>query len=224
MENVCIPIGLDAFTLSAKSCDDPNILISPLTQPAYVGLRLDSSIIQRDILNHVDLHNTTPTASNSRVTDLGSTDAALKKNRLGVYLHWTLPRLYRTGASADSKDYKTGTDDPTLLNQNPVFRRVPNRWLIVRKLKNSVPHIPTGFTSWVVESDRLRYLTDIDKENPQLDLESEVSPFVAESQDPTKKDSLHVQVWRSMLKANIYLLNVSTDRSLHREQGSGTGV
>lgn len=180
-------MGLDAFTLSPKSCSpDANILIAPLTQPSYVGLRLDGSIIQHDVLNHVDLHNTTNPASNPRITDIGSPDAALKQKRLGVYLHWSLPRMYRTAtAAADTAQGYPGSNVAASPNPNPVFRPVPNRWLVVRNLKSSDPIIPTGLTSWVIESDRLRFLSDIDKTNPDLDLENEVAPFL--SYDPTTK-------------------------------------
>src|SRR2546421_11544856 len=101
MANVCVPIGLDAFSLSPECCSQSStVLIAPLTQPSYIGLRLDSSLIQHDVVNQVDLHNTTPAAANPRIANIGSPDAALKKNRLGVYLHWSLPRLYRTCTAA----------------------------------------------------------------------------------------------------------------------------
>jgi hypothetical protein len=193
--NIAIPMNLDAFTLGLDSCrPDSNILIAPLTQPSYVALRLDSSIIQHDIVNPVDLHLTSPADKNPRVADLGTTPVAYRYNRLGVNLHWTLPRLYRTARAA--ADGATSSDDNSYpgkdgATKNPAFPRVPNRWLVVRNLKKSDPpgKIPNGFKSWVVESDRLRSINEI---GPEVDLENDVTPFV--SYDGNTPDALMTQV------------------------------
>lgn len=52
LDNVCIPINLDAFVLNKASCDTKGstVLVAPITQPDYVGLRLDSSVIQVNFL------------------------------------------------------------------------------------------------------------------------------------------------------------------------------
>ena len=102
MENIVIPIDLTAFVLSPRCCDGKS-RIAPITQPNYMGLRLDESLIQHDVLDHVDFHLTSSAKSNVRLTDLGANPPELRRNRLGIYLHWSLPRLYRTAAQfADS--------------------------------------------------------------------------------------------------------------------------
>lgn len=99
-------------------------------------------------------------------------DGAINEDRLGVYLHWSLPRGYRSGTSAADGAERYDPDDPALqpgadpnlkpkpldTSANPKFRLVPNRWLVVRKLKEQSPpeaNLP-ALDAWVIESDRLR--------------------------------------------------------------------
>jgi hypothetical protein len=61
-------------------------------------------LIEPDLVDHVDLHASTPANLNSRITDLGTSKTI--EARLGVYIHWTIPQFYRlaysgAGASAD---------------------------------------------------------------------------------------------------------------------------
>jgi len=75
---------------------------------------------------------------------------------------------------------------------NPVFREVPNRWLVVRRLKpgsySPADAIPE-FSGWVIESDRVWRIDDIDD---RADLEIDVSPFV-QSGDPNEDDAIRKQ-------------------------------
>ena len=150
-------------------------------------MRLDSALIQHDILDHVDLHRTWPVSLNSRVTDLGSPNHALRENRLGVYLHWLLPRAYRTGrtpkAATDSSSSGSPKDEAS--TQVPSYLQIPNRWFVIRRLRASDP-LPsqTGipeFQGWVVESDRVSRIDDI---AAKADLEVEFAPFVQPKGDP----------------------------------------
>src|SRR5271155_721197 len=89
----------------------PNVSRLELTTSSYTFLRLRDHLLANDLLDPVDLHCASPAELNSRVTDLGSGN--LHRNRLGVYVHWTLPQVYRTGTSAATDD---STDD--IKNQN----------------------------------------------------------------------------------------------------------
>ncbi|KAK2007340.1 hypothetical protein LZ32DRAFT_593960 [Colletotrichum eremochloae] len=211
-QNVLIPIKLDAFVFNAAVCnggfgDDElrakTAKIAPISQPNYSFLRLNESYLQSDILYHVDLHNACPAEFNSRITDLGA--RVRRENRQGVYLHWTLPRLYRSGAAATS-DAKS--DSKGL----PVFPEVPTRWLVVRHIHdlNSVEPAAArsklqAVSAWVVESDRCRTLDG--ERNPiddtlkepwnilqdSLDLQVDVSPFVSASDSADEGDVLQKQ-------------------------------
>lgn len=176
MENVTIPIDLTAFVLTPSCCDGLS-KIAPITQPDYIGLRLDESLIQHDVLDHADFHLTSPASHNTRVTDIGTDPPELRKNRLGVYLHWSLPRLYRAATQfADSSKHGQNTDKGSDHSQ-PVFRKVPNRYLIVRRLAQQQPlqQLPE-YQTWVVESDRKRKINDIPE---SVDIEVDVTPFVS---------------------------------------------
>jgi hypothetical protein len=212
MDPICVPIALDAYCLTTAACDGKEpanpCRIGPVTQPNYTGLRLDSQLIRHDVLDPIDLHRTRPAALNPRVADLGKPKPAIRENRIGIYLHWSLPRAYRGGSSAadgttDSKgkdavppaqDPLKGGDPsaPDPDSTNPVFREVPNRWLVVRRLKpgsyspaDAVPE----FQGWIVESDRVWRIDDIDE---RADLETDIAPFV-QSGDPNADDAVQRQ-------------------------------
>ncbi|ORY12601.1 hypothetical protein BCR34DRAFT_600494 [Clohesyomyces aquaticus] len=184
MENVAVPIELSAFVLTPECANGSGpARIAPIVQPNYIGLRLDEALMQHDLVEHVDFHNTAPAKLNPRLTDIGATtfDAnppKYRRNRMGVYLHWSLPRCYRAAkrakADKDPPTDATNQDDPSM----PSFPSVPNRWILVRRLNSQASEdgkkLPT-FQSWLVESNRVRKIQDIDD---SVDLEVDVSPFM----------------------------------------------
>lgn len=195
-----VPVQLEAFVLNPAVCgtgkdDDNGARIIPITQPNYTFLRLDNFMIQSDVQNHSDLHNTAPAELNSRMTDLGARPHAPRRNRHGVYLHWTLPRAYRAGvSSSDSVPEERRKEDrlkrslpaednieSTSKSYTPEFIQPPTRWLVIRMLDmNSIR--PTSaassfkeYEAWVIESDHLWLLDEIPLD---FDLQVDVSPFV----------------------------------------------
>ena len=148
---------------------------------------MDSALLQHDILDHVDFHRTWPASLNSRVTDLGSPNHALRENRLGVYLHWVLPRAYRAGRTpkAATNGSSSGSTNDQASSQVPNYLLIPNRWFVIRRLRSSDPppsqtHIPE-FQGWVVESNRVTRIDDIDA---KADLEVDFAPFVQPKGNP----------------------------------------
>ena len=145
---VLVPLKLNAFALTPPTCATTNnYSITPITQPNYTFLRLHDNLIVPDVLDHVDLHQVAPANLNSRLTDLGS--GQLHQNRVGVYIHWTLPPVYRAGSAAAPT--ASGASDANQVNRKldqgypstsaagpsygastdytvPDFRPVPNRW------------------------------------------------------------------------------------------------
>lgn len=203
-----VPVQLQAFVLNPAVCntggdDDKGARIIPISQPNYTFLRLDNFLIQSDVLRHADLHNAAPAGTNSRLTDLGAPGSpATRRNRCGVYLHWILPQLYRSGlSSADSVSassheqarLKRGLPprpsppgepgsarlDPSA--STPEFHQPPTRWIVLRKLDlESVEPAAAKtyfneYQAWVIESDYLWTLDDIPLD---YDLQVDVSPFV----------------------------------------------
>ncbi|KAL9610371.1 MAG: hypothetical protein Q9167_004911 [Letrouitia subvulpina] len=195
---VLVPLKLNAFALTPATCASTNnYSIAPITQPNYTFLRLHDNLIVPDILDHVDLHQVSPANLNSRLTDLGT--GQTRQNRLGVYIHWTLPPVYRAGSAAAPTS--SGATDPNQADRKlsqgfpsssaaapsygaatdyttPDFRPVPNRWLVIRHI-NTTTVAPAGakipeFQSWIIESDRLWNINDSDLKT--ADLEVDVSP------------------------------------------------
>ena len=206
-----VPVQIDAFRLNEAACGDGSdrdrsTRIAPITQPNYTFLRLDNFVLQNDVLPHVDLHNSAPAARNPRLRDLSTMPTAPLRHRRGIYLHWTLPRCYRSGVSMadsapdarrkeerDSKGLQTSSEGSsgggggqTIGSSTPGFIQPPTRWLIVRKLDvNSIepPEARSAFkdkeyVAWVIESDFLWKLNDIPLD---YDLQVDVSPFVTSS-------------------------------------------
>ncbi|KAF5549760.1 cell surface receptor IPT TIG domain-containing protein [Fusarium napiforme] len=79
-------------------------------QPNYTFLRLDYDYIQPDILYTTELRKPWPAEFNSRFTDLSDHENRSYKARQGVYLHWTLPRLYRSSIVAADKKAATSRE------------------------------------------------------------------------------------------------------------------
>jgi hypothetical protein len=163
---------------------------------------LDRNYIQPDVLPHIDLHGAASVDSNDRITDLGSGE--LREHRIGVYLHWIIPRVYRTGTAATGyNSYGAPSDpqaeidrraaagfptpdqsqsqEPTVDQQAIVFRNAPNRWLVIRRLHMATvmpiearSHLQP-FHAFLVESDRLQNIQTLDD---SVDLQVDVTPFI----------------------------------------------
>lgn len=191
--NACIPIKVDAFILNQSVVDNKIARIAPITQPNYTFLRLDNSVIQNGVLDHTDLRYTSPSALNSRITDFGT--KKLRQNRIGVYVSWILPRVYRAGSAATAS---SGDQNATRKQQGyqpvqgtadysaPDFRSVPTRWLVVCYIDTSTI-VPASASSdaaklqlhaWVIDSDLKPNIVNLPE---STDLQVDVSPFVSPS-------------------------------------------
>ena len=190
MDNICIPIHLDACALSPGCCDGESCL-APYTQPNYTSLQLDSHLIQHDVLDHVDFHLAAPATKNPRLADTGKPQGKnLKLSRMGIHLSWSLPRFYRS-AQASGKKAKSTDKKEDAPNPNPVFRPFPNRWLVTRHLQNwQDENKLKEWQSWIVESDAVRKITEI---GDGVDLESDMAPFVSYRGKPDDKNVLKGQ-------------------------------
>ena len=178
---------VDAFRLNAAASNAPSRL-APIIQPDYTHLRLDETL-RYDVQDDTDLHNTARgPAFSDRVTNLATGE--LKRNRLGIYLHWLLPRFYRTGLAVtqsseeeapelrNKRGYQSVEDSEGVVDpQSPTYRPLPTRWIVLRHLLSKTPadaNIPE-FQAFAIESDRLQKMEDL---GPEVDTQVDVSPFV----------------------------------------------
>ncbi|KAK6837533.1 hypothetical protein RU639_001615 [Aspergillus parasiticus] len=194
-----VPVQLDAFVLNPEVCGKPNdgnARICPITQPNYTFLRFNDFVAQSDVQSHADLHNTAPANLNTRMTDLGTWPGTPRRNRHGVYLHWTLPRAYRAGVSSTSSvppkrrnnerlrhglpgDQEEDEKDPDSVT--PDYIQPPTRWMVVRRLdlESVQPREAKGgfqeYEAWIIESD---YEWNLDDIPANYDLQVDVSPFI----------------------------------------------
>lgn len=171
---VCLPVKLDAYVLNPSACGTfPDATVAPLAQPNFTFLRLDSQLMEPDVLPYHDLHNASPASANPRLTDLATGKPRLE--RQGVYLHWMLPRVYRSGAAQPTAEGRSGL-------KQPKFRAAPDRWMVLRRLHPGFQ--PSDAMSagkmkwvegWVVESNRVRNITEFGFD---IDVELECAPFI----------------------------------------------
>ena len=94
---VRLPVQLHAFVLNAAACDAGLSYIASIVQPDYGALRPGKSL-KHDILPHVHLQGCEISKTNPRIKYLSSTPPP-GVSREGIYLHWTLPPLFRTGTA-----------------------------------------------------------------------------------------------------------------------------
>ncbi|KAG8525204.1 uncharacterized protein KY384_008848 [Bacidia gigantensis] len=141
---VWVPMKLDAYLNSGpqyESQSDPRerAYLAPFNDPNFQGLQLDSRNLQNDIFEH---HKSAPY--------MGAVDRTRKQQRrqgVGRYLHWSLPKMYRVGlAASDSTDSKKSMTDQARLAGypenniqpgQPLFRPIPNRWFVWRTVRGA---------------------------------------------------------------------------------------
>ncbi|KAK6499545.1 hypothetical protein TWF506_004174 [Arthrobotrys conoides] len=195
---VCVPLSVDTFVLNpALFASDRKSKICPLNLPDYSGLRY-GSLLKADVIPSVRLHAASPAEVNTRITDVSGTGKP-RADRMGVYLHWVLPRGFRTGIAAsysargeyEQQRVESGfpeNGENSDNNGEPEFRPVPDRWFVFRYIANAtLSSDGTAATeveapvlrSFVVESNSIREIEDF---GPTEDVETEATPFL----DPAK--------------------------------------
>lgn len=217
-EPLLVPVQLNAFILNPSVCGyegDKNSRIIPITQPNYTFLRLDNFLIQSDVQNHADLHNTAPAQRNPRMTDLGPTPPKPRRNRHGVYVHWMLPRAYRDGSTStdtvpekrrQKERQKKGmpfdrNGDGNTTANTPEYIQPPTRWIVIRRLdrESITPQSAKAYfeeyQAWVIESD---YRWELDDIPDDMDLQVDMSPFVVgeAGNDPNIEQQAEVFIGR----------------------------
>lgn len=96
---VCVPLTVDAFVLNELLFDKARkSKICPLNLPDYTALGFGSQL-RADIQPNVDVHDASPASINTRIADVGGT-GAIRKDRVGIYLHWVIPKAFRSSIAA----------------------------------------------------------------------------------------------------------------------------
>ncbi|KAH8746699.1 hypothetical protein F5882DRAFT_312244 [Hyaloscypha sp. PMI_1271] len=201
-----VPMKVDAFILNESVCtghESNQAKIAPITQPNYTFLRYDTKYLAADVLRHTDIHASGDPKANPRFTNLGTGEPI--HGRQGVYIHWSMPRPYRSArpapppsaggspSSPSSPSSPTSPTGPSSPSSPPVaptkepaptqFSPAPTRWIVIRhceleKKDDSVP----ALAAWVVESDHCQMIDQLDD---STDLQTDVSPFIAAATQAT---------------------------------------
>ncbi|KAF5557001.1 hypothetical protein FNAPI_5578 [Fusarium napiforme] len=162
----CIGMKVDAYVLNNSVVGD-SFFLAPVHPPRYESLSSGDFDSRPDVEDPIDLSNASPWSVNPRIADIET--GQVLKSKLGVYLHWCLPKQFRLGtADADVNQSLDGT--------GPVqYEAVPDRWLIFRHIAESQPDT-SALEIFLVEGNKVRSVSQILDEggNPQ----SVSSPFI----------------------------------------------
>jgi hypothetical protein len=127
MSDLTINITVDAFVFNPAVCNAKHSRIVPITQPNHTNLSLEREKVQAAVLPRHELQYSLPKDINPRVIDVAT--GKVRENRLGVYLHWVLPTVYRTAQMSAPSSFSPFND--ATIKEKPI----QNRWLIIRRIE-----------------------------------------------------------------------------------------
>ncbi|KAM0451885.1 hypothetical protein ACHAO4_005842 [Trichoderma viride] len=169
----CWSMFMDAFVLNQHIFNDKHF-IAPLNRPDNSSF-LPGPFSAPDAIPFVDIDGADPWYRNSRIADItkapkarGDFSNLLRTERLGIYLHWTLPKEFRT---SDASAQKPGDID---------HGHVPDRWIVFRCITDSSEPDPPALTAFIVESNRIRHFGGHFDPSVDVgfDVDVEASPFI----------------------------------------------
>ncbi|KAI1112090.1 hypothetical protein F5Y14DRAFT_442836 [Nemania sp. NC0429] len=173
----CIGMKVDAYVLNPSVVAE-TYFVAPTTRPSYDSLLPGPCNLRHDVVPPVDVRNAFPWQHNSRIADLLS--GQVIKSRLGVYLHWCVPKLFRSG-KADASEPSASPDGLTSeypASETVEYEPVPDRWLVFRHVAESQPStsLAPALEVFLVESSKIRKVNDVIAAGE--DLETAASPFL----------------------------------------------
>ncbi|KAG8527297.1 uncharacterized protein KY384_008041 [Bacidia gigantensis] len=174
--SILVPMKLDAFLNYDQRqtvAQDPRLraYLAPITTPNYDALKMDADLVQHDIFDQ--LRDTPFMARADRYRTQPSNQ--------GIYLHWSIPKLYRSGlvASSSAHDalqdqlkragYPSGdTQAKHVEAGTAIFRPIPSRWLILRTIgpgKSKMDPVDSAAAQLAEDELRLNILKSQGKES-----------------------------------------------------------
>ncbi|KAF2147998.1 hypothetical protein K461DRAFT_302364 [Myriangium duriaei CBS 260.36] len=144
---IVVPMTVHAFVVS-EDFPQSELQMAPVTMPDFSLLQPEAGQITHDIMEQLDVsYWSTQAPYNSRFVDL--TTGNIRRDRVGVYLSWCLPRLYRssitsTTSAAQAQDHRSRagfrpsleTATNKVETERAQFRPAPDRWIIVRRSRS----------------------------------------------------------------------------------------
>lgn len=103
-----IHIKVDAYILNTSVVGD-TFFLANVSQPSYGNLSPNRFNLRHDVEEPVDVRNASPWQINPRIADVVTGE--VNKSRLGIYLHWCLPKTFRSGESEDGTIRVSGYQD-----------------------------------------------------------------------------------------------------------------
>ncbi|CAJ0550011.1 Ff.00g099410.m01.CDS01 [Fusarium sp. VM40] len=185
----CWSMNLDAFILT-KHIFSKEHFTAPVNRPDNSSF-LSGKFSAPDAIPNVDIDGAYAWYSNSRIADITQTPEVIenknnygriiRNERLGVYLHWTLPQHFCNRKTKDTDDEKAGDVAQT---------HVPDRWMVFICITEASEAGAPALAAFIVESNRIRHFGGHfdPSTDGTFDVETEASPFI------DKKVSVEKQV------------------------------
>lgn len=225
---VIMPMAVQALIIAADFAQTTH-QIAPLIQPDYSCLLQGPHAGEptHDLMDSLDMSFWRMQARyNPRFIDLVSGQP--RRDRQGVYLSWCLPRTYRAGIAATASalateegrrqwgerrirsGYRKPNGDEDSSQEQLHFRAVPDRWLVVRKVRGR----PEQDRRFLIESNCIRTVDDpefnSDSESPSAggnskghDLETTTAPAMDPSRPPSEQYGLRMGRVADLTAANV---------------------
>ena len=98
-----VGMKVDAFVLNTSVISD-QYFVAPFNRPNHQSLLPGRSNLRHDFVPPVDIRDAYPWQRNPRIANVVTGEVL--RSRLGIYLHWCVPKVFRTGRAATA-----GPDD-----------------------------------------------------------------------------------------------------------------
>lgn len=187
---VVVPMAVQALVVT-EDLARTSAQFAPLVEPDYASLlqRPGAGLPKHDLMDDIPLsYWRMQTSCSTRFVDLGS--GKLRSNRIGIYVSWCLPRLYRgaliaTETAARDKNWESRRamsgfkshgpkDSESEQDKSVNFRPAPDRWVIVRQVRSK----PELTKRVLVESNYIRELDAAELLDLDIDVENQTSPAI----------------------------------------------
>jgi hypothetical protein len=113
-----VSMKVDAFVLNAEIFKD-NYYVTPLNRPDYSALKPGRTTLKHDFIPPVVLETVNSKEKHPRIVD----PSGNKTGRLGVYLHWVVPKVFRVGKAtvpSEGQSVSSGSAEATKLQVSGV--------------------------------------------------------------------------------------------------------
>jgi hypothetical protein len=109
---------VDAYILNNSVVGD-SFFLAPVNPPRYESLSSGDFDSRPDVEDPIDLSNASPWSVNPRIANIET--GQVLKSKLGVYLHWCLPKQFRLGIADADVNQSLDSTGPVQVSQKHLY-------------------------------------------------------------------------------------------------------